>query len=88
MSINEKMGLLEKIQSNSHEIMLNAEEMMYLTNAFPLILVCNSKADDKIYGFSFSSQEYRSYEPLTLGVEIDVIATDTEEHKKTLVDYF
>jgi hypothetical protein len=49
--------------------------------------VCSEKAAEKVYLCAFSEQEYRAYEGMQLGEDIDMIATDTIEHQHIIMTF-
>jgi len=61
------------------------EEMGYVTNNFPIVLL--SEDENSIELYSETTLEFRAKEPLTLGKEITGIATNSAENKTILEDF-
>lgn len=84
--LTEKLALVKKIAAiNAEEIKFSAEEMEFMKNPFPIILICN--AEEKISLHDFSTQEYRAFEPLKFGKDITTIIADTQEHQLLIMKF-
>jgi hypothetical protein len=84
--LERKISIFERIASKSvPELQFNARQNFFLTNAFPMIFICEN--EDKMRLSDFSTKEFRAKEPLQIGSDIRTIATDTEEHRLIVMKY-
>ena len=73
------------LQDSQKPLILSAEDSDLVENPLPIILCYDQSRHIRI--ISMGSQEYRTQKPLTLGKDIQTIATDTETNIKRLKAY-
>lgn len=67
---------------SSCSLSISNQANLFLNNQFPIIFMMEHK--NSLYS---SSNEYRTREVLKIGKDINIIATDTEEHRLMLMQY-
>lgn len=77
--------LKDILEKNACDVMYSPAEKAFLENPFPMVLVCEE--NDKFELFDKNNQEFRAKKPLAFGTDIKLIATDTAEHQKVIVDF-
>lgn len=81
-----KWNILKKITTAVlDEVKFSKEEKDLIEKPFPIIMMC--PGEEKIMLNTLATQEYRSYQPLKLGDDITVLATDTKEHQSRIVNF-
>lgn len=84
--LGDKAELLTRILNIKPEAMKFTErETYFLNHSFPMILLC--EAEEKIALIDFGTQEYRTKEPLQIGTDIKLIATDTDAHRLAIMKF-
>lgn len=85
-ALTKDLGVLERLESTPvSDMQISSEDEYFLKHNIPMILVYDN--EEKIKLFAFDTQEYRAEEPLQLGKDIKMIATDNEEHRLMLMKY-
>lgn len=75
--------LVEKILR--HEATFTPEDMSLISESFPIVVVATD--DEKFYCVNSYPREYRSNQPLVIGADIAMLATDTPEHQAGLTNF-
>lgn len=84
--MNKRVELLKEILAKDiTEIIYSPSEMSFLKKPFPIVLMCQNNQKFKL--MDSYKQEYRAIKPLTIGIDINLIATDTEEHRISVLKF-
>ena len=84
--LKEKVKLFNQLlKADDDRFLFTEEQKAFLTKQFPVVLICESSK--KIYLKDKTMQEYRSSQPLQLGKDIKIVATDNNDHRATILDY-
>ncbi len=83
--LEKAFALLKQVMISKEKVVYSKEEQYFIDNPFPLILI--SEAEDKIAIANFDQQEYRASQPLRLGEDITMLATDTQAHANTVLHF-
>ncbi len=85
-ALEERLSMIESVVQDCEEIEPLDYESDFIKNPIPMVFVCENA--EKIVLHSESSGEYRAVSPLKIGVDIQLIATDTEENRSRLIEFF
>ncbi|MBA2653194.1 MAG: hypothetical protein H0U73_13160 [Tatlockia sp.] len=86
VKFQDRVRLFEKIINSPQDLFQFSELHNYfLQNQFPVILVTEN--ENKISMHTLFKEEYRSRGRLKIGNEINIIATDTQEHRFKIMKY-
>lgn len=82
-----RLDIIRKISSKPRKsFQLTEEDLSFVRDPFPIVLVATEH--DKIAPYHFYQGEYRAIAPLQLGVDIKMIATQTQEQRLKLMRFF
>lgn len=82
----DRLRILDKLVSAPQtSFILTDVQKYFLKKTYPIILV--SENEDKITLLDNCTQEYRSLSRLKLGIDIKMIATDTNEHRLEIMKF-
>lgn len=85
-ALQKRLPILESLLSKKPvNIFSNTIFQSFIDDPFPIIFICDEKT--KLSLHNRSSMEYRTEEPLKLGKDILMIATDSLEHQKLIRHY-
>ncbi len=86
LALQKRLPILESLLSKkSVDIFSNTIFQSFIDDPFPIIFICDEET--KLSLHNPSSMEYRTEEPLKLGKDILMIATDSLEHQKLIRTY-
>jgi hypothetical protein len=81
VAINDRIRIFKKLIAAPQKTFQLPEDEVIYNEPFPIVFLTNSTDMEPI------GREHRSLRPLKLGVDIQIIATDTRDHQQKLFDY-